>query len=106
VWLGFVLGHIFPRSILMERHVEHCKIEHPANFWILAKGKNANKSNKHRANYFADVPASEMKRAFIDSDMLDYRRYTSFLEQRSKAMLEAITKEIGLSQADFQIQGE
>jgi hypothetical protein len=86
--------------------VEHSKIEHPANFWILAKGKNANKSNKHPADYFADVPASEMKRAFIDPDMLDYRRYTSFLEQRCAAMLEAITKEIGLSQADFQDKTE
>lgn len=98
------IDHIFPRSVLRDKEFDHSKIEHPANFWILAKGKNGNKSNKHPADYFADVPASEMKRAFIDPEMLDYRRYNSFLEQRGKAMLEAITKEIGLSQADFETE--
>jgi len=34
--------------------------------------------------------------------MLDFRRYTSFLEDRSEAMMKTISKEIGLSQADFQ----
>jgi Protein of unknown function DUF262 len=95
------IDHIFPRSVLREKKVDYSKIEHIANFWILAKGKNANKSNKHPAEYFADVPAREMKRALIDRGMLDYRRYTSFLAERTSAILKSITKEVGLSEADF-----
>jgi hypothetical protein len=95
------IDHIFPRSVLREKGFDHSKIEHLANFWIVARGKNANKSNKHPADYFADVPAREMKRALIDRDMLDYRRFTSFLAERTAAILKAITKEVGLSGADF-----
>jgi hypothetical protein len=95
------IDHIFPRSILREKGVDHSKIEHFANYWILARDKNANKSNKHPSDYFADVPALEMKRAVIDREMLDYRRHTSFLSVRSEAILKAITKEVGLSENDF-----
>jgi hypothetical protein len=93
---------IFPRSVLRKKIFDHSQIEHPANFWILAKGKNANKSDKHPADYFADVPEKEMKRALIKRDMLDYRRFTSFLEDRSEATMKTISKEIGLSATDFQ----
>jgi hypothetical protein len=95
------VDHIFPRSILREKGIDHAKIEHFANFWILAKGKNANKSNKHPADYFKDVSATDVKRARIDRSMLDYRRYSSFLTQRGTKILDAITKEVGLSAADF-----
>jgi hypothetical protein len=95
------IDHIFPRSILRQKGIDHAKIEHFANFWILAKGKNANKSNRHPADYFKDVPSKEMKRALIDPVMLDYRRYSSFLAERSPGILKAITKEVGLSEADF-----
>ena len=95
------IDHIFPRSILRQKGVDHGKIEHFANFWILAKGKNANKSNRHPAHYFKDVPFRELKRAMIDRSMLDYRRYPSFLTERSAGILKAITKEVGLSEDDF-----
>jgi hypothetical protein len=95
------VDHIFPRSSLRQKGIDHAKIEHFANFWILAKGKNANKSNRHPAEYFKDVPAKELKRALIDRAMLDYRRYSSFVAERSAGILEAITKEVGLSEADF-----
>jgi hypothetical protein len=95
------IDHIFPRSILRAKGVEHPKIEHFANFWILAKGKNGNKSNKHPADYFKDVPAKEKKRALINPDLLDFRRYSSFLAERSAGILKAITKEVGLSEDDF-----
>ncbi len=95
------VDHIFPRSILREKGIDHAKIEHFANFWILAKGKNLNKSNKHPADYFRDVPEKEMKRALIDPALLDYRRYTSFLTERSAGILKAITNEVGLSEKDF-----
>jgi hypothetical protein len=95
------IDHIFPRSVLREKGVEHPKIEHFANFWILAKGKNVNKSNKHPAVYFKDVSAKELKRALINPDLLDYRRYSSFLTERSAGILEAITAEVSLSENDF-----
>jgi hypothetical protein len=95
------IDHIFPRSILRQKGVDHAKIEHFANFWILAQTKNANKSNKHPADYFKDVPARELKRALIDRSKLDYRRYSSFLNERSAGILKAITSEVGLSEADF-----
>ena len=100
------IDHIFPRSVLREKGIDHSKIEHFANYWILAKGKNANKSNKHPAEYFKDVPDKEMKRALIDRELLNYGRYSSFLSSRAAAILKAITKEIGLSEADFQTEEE
>jgi len=84
------------RSTIREKGIDHAKIEHFANFWIRAKGKNGNKSNKHPAEYFKDVPAYEMKRALIDADLLDFRRYSSFLAERSAGIIKAITKEVGL----------
>lgn len=95
------IDHIFPRSILRQKGIDHAKIEHFANFWILAKSKNANKSNRHPADYFKDVPVRELKRALIDRAKLDYRCYSSFLAERSAGILKAITKEVGLSEADF-----
>lgn len=95
------IDHIFPKSILREKGIDHPKIEHFANFWILTKGKNCNKSNKHPAKYFEDVPKAEMKRALIDPELLDYRRYSSFLTERSAGILAAITKAVGLSEDDF-----
>lgn len=96
------IDHIFPKSELRNKGVEHSKIEHFANFWILAKGKNGNKSNKHPFEYFANVPDVEMKRALINRDMLDYRRYSNFLSARTTALLSAITEKTGLSISDFQ----
>jgi hypothetical protein len=100
------IDHIFPRSVLRVKGVDHSKIEHFANFWILARGKNANKSDKHPAEYFADVPAREMKRALINRNMLDYRRYSSFLVERTAAVLKAVTEEVGLSEADFHLDDD
>jgi hypothetical protein len=97
------MDHIFPRSELRERDVEHHNIEHFANLWILAKGKNLNKSDKHPADYFRDVSDAEMKRALIDRKMLNYGRYNTFLKSRTEAMLKAISKETGLSQSDFDL---
>jgi len=95
------IDHIFPRSVLRQRGIDQAKIEHFANFWILAKGKNGNKSNMPPAEYFRDVPAKEMRRARINRNMLDYRRYNAFLAERSAGILKAITDEVGLSSGDF-----
>lgn len=95
------MDHIFPRSTLREKGFDESKVNHFANFWILSKGKNINKTNKHPKTYFEDVSDKELEIALIDREMLDYRRYTKFLEQRSNAMLAKLERRIGFSANDF-----
>ena len=95
------IDHIFPRAELRKKGFEEAEINHFGNFWILAKGKNQNKSDKHPAQFFADVSDGEMQRAIIDRDMLDYRRYSTFLKDRSGKIVEAVKKRLGFSDGDF-----
>jgi len=95
------MDHIFPRSTLREKGFDDSKINHYANFWILGKGKNINKTNKHPKKYFYDVPDREMKKALIDREMLDYRRYNTFLDERSRKMIEKLRRKIGYEEEDF-----
>jgi hypothetical protein len=91
------IDHIFPRSILRDRGVDEEYINSFANFWILAAGKNRNKSNRHPKEYFADVGAVELKRALIDRQQLDYRRFPTFIRQRKAAMIKRISADSGLA---------
>jgi hypothetical protein len=95
------VDHIFPRSELKEKGFSDQEINHPANYWILPKGKNINKSNKHPAKYFADVDDKELRRALIEREMLDYRKYKTFLSRRAENMLSHISRTVGLSADDF-----
>lgn len=95
------VDHIFSRSELREKGFPDHEINHPANYWILPKGKNINKSNKPPAKYFADVDDKELRRALIERDMLNYRKYKAFLSQRTESMLSRISKVVGLSADDF-----
>src|SRR5262249_12081765 len=72
---GYSTGRRSQDSMLRKREFEEPEISHFGNFWILGKGKNQNKSDKHPAQFFADVSDSEMHRAKIDREMLDYRRF-------------------------------
>ncbi len=95
------IDHIFPRSVLREKGFEESEINHFGNFWILAKGKNQNKSDKHPVEFFADVSDNEMRRALIDRDMLDYRRYRAFLKARSEKIVKAVKGRLEFSDEDF-----
>ncbi|RMG32958.1 MAG: DUF262 domain-containing protein [Methanobacteriota archaeon] len=95
------MDHIFPRSVLRQKGFDDSKVNHFANFWILSKGKNINKTNKHPKKYFEDIPEKELRLALIDKNMLDYRRYKTFLDKRGKAILEKLSKKVGLSEKDF-----
>ncbi len=97
------MDHIFPRSKLREKGFDESKVNHFANFWILSKGKNINKTNKHPKKYFEDVTDRELKIALIDRDLLDYRRYGTFLDKRGKAILEKLAKKIGFNEKDFKM---
>lgn len=97
------LDHIFPRAELRSsaRRYSEEQINNVANFWILAKGKNQNKSNKHPAKYFEDVPDTELRRAQIDRDMLDYRKYPTFLLERGERLVDVVSRRTGLRDEDF-----
>ena len=95
------IDHIFPRSVLRDKKFEEPEINHFGNYWILAKSKNQNKSAKHPAQYFDDVSESEMKRAAINREMLDYRRYRTFLETRSKKIRKVVRERLGFSDEDY-----
>jgi hypothetical protein len=95
------VDHIFPRSVLRKKGFEESEINHFGNFWILAKGKNQNKSDRHPAEFFTDVPDKEMQRAIIDREMLDYRRFTTFLKDRSAKVLDAVKKRLDFCDEDF-----
>lgn len=97
------IDHIFPRSVLRKKEYDEADINHFANLWILAKGKNQNKSNKHPKKYFEDASDAELQRAYIDRDLLDYRRYRTFLKRREAKILEHVKRELKLSKSDFDV---
>ncbi len=100
------MDHIFPRSKLRDKGLDPALINHFANFWILAKDKNQNKSAQHPLSYFKDVDNKELEKAIINRDLLDYRRYTTFIKKRSEAMLQKVTERTQLSDKDFNINGD
>ena len=97
------VDHIFPRSVLRKKGYDESLINHYANFWILAKGKNQNKSNHHPRDYFSDVDDRVLQNALIDREQLDDRRYTTFIESRSEAILSKVKKKLNLTERDFRI---
>lgn len=95
------LDHIFPRAELRKKDYDEDEINGLANFWILAQGKNRNKSNRRPKDYFEDVGDRALAAALIDRSMLDYRRYTRFLRTRREAILERLQERVGLGDEDF-----
>ncbi len=95
------MDHIFPRSVLRTKGYDEAEINHFANFWLLSKGKNQNKSNKHPKKYFEDVSDFAMREAFIDREMLDYRRYRSFIQERGMQIEEHVKEVLQFTEADF-----
>ena len=66
------VDHIFPRATLREKKFDEGMVNHFANFWILARENNRNKSDTHPAKYFRDVADAELKRSLIDRELLDF----------------------------------
>lgn len=97
------IDHIFPRSVLRDKGYDEAEINHFANFWILAKNKNQNKSSKSPKKYFEDVSDSELQRAYIDRDLLDYKYYKTFLKKREAKILEHVQKKLSISNSDFDV---
>jgi hypothetical protein len=94
------IDHIFPKASLYENY-DWSEINHVANFWILARHKNRQKSDSHPKDYFSNVSDAELDRALIDRDMLDFRKYRRFLRERSERILERIKAELKLKDTDY-----
>lgn len=97
------IDHIFPRSKLRKKGLEEELINHFANFWILAKGKNQNKSNRHPVDYFKDVDERVLKEALIEKEYFNYGRYTTFIKTRKEKILKKIKQKLQISEKDFNI---
>lgn len=97
------IDHIFPSSILRDKGYDESVINHFANFWVLAKTKNQNKSNKHPKKFFEDVSNDVLERAYINRDLLDYKHFKAFLKEREVKILSHVKKELKLSDADFMV---
>ena len=95
------IDHIFPQSVLRRKGYDESKINHFANFWILAKNKNQNKSAKDPREYFRDVSNSILKQAYIDRRLLDYKKFRTFLKEREQKILRHVKRELKLSKYDF-----
>jgi len=95
------LDHIFPQSVLRDLKIDWSLINHFANFWILEKHKNQNKSNKHPKEYFADVSDSFLEKVFIDREMLDYKKFGLFLDWRKEKILEKIKETLGVKEREL-----
>lgn len=90
------LDHIFPQSILKEKNVDLGLINSYGNFWILAKTKNQNKSNKPPKEYFKDVCDKALEKAIIDKDKLEYKYFKKFVRDREERILVKIKKIVGI----------
>jgi len=99
------VDHIFPRSELRRKGYDEAIINNFANFWILAKGKNQNKSKQHPSVYFEDVDDKELKEALIGREFLDYRRYTTFISERGERMLQKVKEKLQFCDDDFATNG-
>jgi len=89
------IDHIFPQSILKQKGYDWNIINSYGNFWILAKTKNQNKSNKHPKEFFVDVDDVVLEKALIDRHKLDYSQFTTFVHEREERVLEKIKKSFG-----------
>ena len=96
------IDHIFPRSELRNKGREEGEINHFANFWLLPKGKNINKRNRHPREYLDGVADAELRRALIEREHLDYRRYKTFLRTRGAAIVDKLERKLKISDADFE----
>ncbi|MFO8011910.1 MAG: DUF262 domain-containing protein [Phycisphaerae bacterium] len=93
------LERIFPRSALRGKH-DRWLIDHFANFWVPVSRKQ-NTTEKHPKKYLDDVSEQELREALIDRKLLDYRRYTTFIEQRAGKILKEVDRKVGFTEAGF-----
>ena len=57
-----------------------------------------------RSKFFVDVNDTDLERAFIERDMLDYRKYRNFIKDRSEKILAHVIKQLGVEDSDFEFK--
>lgn len=92
------IDHIFPKSTLFDKGHDPGNINTIANYWILARGKNRNKSNRPPREYFADVDDETMRDAMIPRDLLTFGRYQTFLRRRGQEIEASLQKRLGVKE--------
>jgi hypothetical protein len=96
------IDHIFPQSVLREKGYDEAAINHFANFWILAKNKNQNKSAMDPREYFKGVDDAVLREAYIDRNLLSYENFPAFLQKREKEIVDHVREELKIVKADFE----
>ncbi len=74
-----------------------------ANYWYLPKDQNRNKSNKHPKKFFEDIRITDkkLKKLFINSDLLNFHRYSTFIEDRSGKIRKYISSSLEIKKSDY-----
>lgn len=98
------VDHIFPRAELRKKNFDESEINHFANFWLLSKNKNQNKSNRHPKKFFVDVSDADLKKACINRDMLTYSKYRRFIKERSQQIIKTVQKKLDIGDSDFDFE--
>jgi hypothetical protein len=91
---------------LRDKGYDESEINDVGNFWILAKGKNLNKTNMPPINYFTDVDPSVLKKGLIDPELLGYGQFRKFTRQRKQQIIDQLKIDLHFSDADFQFAAE
>ncbi len=73
-------------------------VNHFANFWILAREKNRNKSDTPPRKYFKDVPDLELNRALISRDLLDFKKYREFIASRAEQIVAKVRAKLDFAE--------
>ncbi len=97
------IDHIFPKSTLKNKGCEDHDINSYANYWYLPKNQNRNKSNKHPKRFFEDIGMTHKKllKLFISPDLLDFRRYSTFLNDRGGKIRNYVSKQLDIKESDY-----
>ena len=108
-WNDPEIDHIFPKSTLRDKGWEDYDINHYANYWYLPKKTNRNKSNKHPKDFLKDkkdpqalgLSDTKLKKHFIDTELLNFHRYSTFIKDRSSKIRNFISSTLEIQDLDF-----
>lgn len=98
------IDHIFPKSTLKDKGLADYDINFYANYWYLPKKQNRNKSNKHPKDFLITeigMEEGQLKKLFIDTELLNFHRYSTFIEKRSRKIKNHISEVLEIKESDY-----
>jgi len=98
------IDHIFPKSTLKEKGLDDYIINFYANYWYLPREKNRNKSKKHPKDFLLNevkMKKEQLKKLFIDTELLNFHRYSTFIEKRSNSIRNYISETLEIRESDY-----